>query len=466
VPPPITDAHTNPLARRGILQVREIHSEGRGIAMRTTLLVMVAAAAAALTPVLTAAQGLPDVVWVAADGHSHTAEGVAYAPDGSFVASGGNYSDCTVRLWRAADGVLLDSFSVYPHGIESVDIAPDKPLIAVGYVVSDYPPGGVAAVWNTDTDEELFTAGGCHVALSPDGSVLASGGGGVNRYLDITQVRDGVERHSLYTGSYILDVAYSPDSQLVATAGSDNAVKLWDPATGDLVRTLAGHTDDVSAVAFSPDGSLIASGAGGWDEPSDSSIRIWRVSDGQLLDTLDGHGEWVYALAFAPAGDVVVSSGRTGPTPKIKFWDLVTGEMTVYYDESALDLDFSPDGAFLVYGRAGGDVVVARSGLTTGTADPVETAAMPAFTPPRPNPLRSQTRLSFDLSRAGEVLLEVFDVRGRRVAVLVDAWLPAGPHEISWDARAADGRLVPSGVYFARLPASESSRTQKLVVLD
>ncbi|HYW68909.1 MAG TPA: hypothetical protein VE960_04830, partial [bacterium] len=224
-------------------------------------------------------QGLPDIVWE--DGTlTHSVGGVAFSPDGTFVASAGSYN---VHLWRASDGLPLGDFSVYPHAVHSVDISAVSPYVAVGYIVVDYAPGGVAAVWDTELNEEVYTTGGNHVAFSPDGGILASGGGGVNRSLYLTEVPGGSERFAVGTGNYLLDVAYSPDGNHVATCGSGNDIKIWDPVTGTLIRTLTGHTDDVNAVDFSPDGSLLVSGAGGWDEPGESSIKIWRVSDGELL---------------------------------------------------------------------------------------------------------------------------------------------------------------------------------------
>lgn len=432
--------------------------------MRASWLVVALITAAVLAPQPVQSQGLPDILWESSV-HTHTAEGVAYAPDGSFVLSGANYTDCTFRLWSASDGTPLGDFSVYPHGIETVDVAPGGSLVAVGYIVHDYAPGGVAAVWDTELGEELFTTGGCNVAFSPGGDMLASGGGGVNRYLSISDVSDGSERHSIYTGSYLLDVAYSPNGRVIATAGSDNDIQLWDPASGGLIGALSGHTDDVSAIAFSPDGAYLASGAGGWDEPSDSSIKIWRVSDGELLDTLEGHGDWVYALAFSPSGDVLVSSGRTGSTPKIKYWNLETGEMTRYYDDSAPGLDFSPDGAFIVYGRSGGDVVVARSGLLTGVDDHVEAEGDRIIEVPRPNPFSSETTISFDTPpEYGRVELAIYDVSGRLVRRLFggDA---AGRKSVVWDGTDAGGIEVASGIYYCRLETREREESIKLTLL-
>jgi WD40 repeat protein len=281
------------------------------------------------------------------------------------VASGADYTDSSVKLWQASDGTHLKTFTGHAEGVQSVDLSPDGQHMAVGYVVTGYPPGGVMNLWDILQETVLYEFGGCFVAFSPDGEMIASGGCGVNRYVYLHRVSDGERIYDFYTGTYILSIAYSPDGQIVASGGSDNNIQLWDLNQGVLLRTLIGHTDDVSTIAFSPDGQFLASGAGGFDNPGESSIKLWRVSDGELLRTYEGHDQWVYAVAFSPNGQVLISGGRDGTYPyvdfKIKFWRTSTGELLQYYDETALDVVYSPDGQRFFYGRSDGMVVMAHN---------------------------------------------------------------------------------------------------------
>lgn len=140
--------------------------------------------------------------------------------------------------------------------------------------------------------------------------------------------------------------------------------------------------------------------------------------------------------------------------------------MTHYFDESALEVDFSPDGQHIVYGRSSGDVVVARSGLTTGIVDDPEASGEILLASPSPNPFASQSTISFRVpTGGGRVELSIYDVSGRLVRRLVDRDLAAGHQDAIWDGREASGADVASGIYYCRLRTREGEESIKLTLL-
>jgi WD40 repeat protein len=105
------------------------------------------------------------------------------------------------------------------------------------------------------------------------------------------------------------------------------SLELWDGVTGHKIRTLRGDSDRETPIAFSPDGTRIASG-GRWisaDAAGQSGMRIpitvWDAATGNVVHTFDGHDRSIYTLAFSPDGNRLVSGGERG---SVKVWDVRT----------------------------------------------------------------------------------------------------------------------------------------------
>jgi len=150
------------------------------------------------------------------------------------------------------------------------------------------------------------------------------------------------EIYSFDTTASMTSVAFSPDGSLLASGSLDSTIKLWDVRSRTLVVTLEGHSYAVSSIAFSPDGSLLASGSG------DKTVKLWDVRSRTLVATLEGHSEYVSSVAFSPDGSLL-ASGSGDKT--VKLWDVRSRTLAATLVHSYVNsVAFSPDGSLLASG--------------------------------------------------------------------------------------------------------------------
>ena len=158
----------------------------------------------------------------------------------------------------------------------------------------------------------------------------------------------------------VFEVAFSPDARRLASAGGDQTVRLWDPATGSELHVLRGHDGSVHGVNFSPDGEHLASAGG------DGTVRVWSVATGEVIRVLRGHKGVVYGVSFSPDGKRLAS---TGADRTVKLWEIETGRELhsfVGHTESVFGVTFRPDGRQIA--TAGGDGTVRLWDIDTGRA--------------------------------------------------------------------------------------------------
>ncbi|RYP47143.1 hypothetical protein DL768_006753 [Monosporascus sp. mg162] len=155
-----------------------------------------------------------------------------------------------------------------------------------------------------------------------------------------SQCQQTLEGHS----SYVTSVAFSADSQLVASGSDDYTVRIWSAATGECQQTLKGHSGSVNSVTFSADLQYVAS------RSYDDTVRIWSAATGECQQTLKGHSDCIYSVAFS-ADSQLVASGSYNNT--VRIWSAATGECQQTlkgHSDSVNSVAFSADSQFVASG--------------------------------------------------------------------------------------------------------------------
>ena len=249
---------------------------------------------------------------------------IAFDPSGTWLVSGSrrgteaNGYSSSIELWLGPDWKPLGPLFGQKRGLSNMEFSPTDPLFVSAFA-GPKPDENEVLFWNTNTwviTGALQTGPVLNLAFSPDGQTLATT---PDRYA--LKVWDLKEKdliytfHTSFTGA-VSQIAFSPAVPLLVSGHTDGMVRIWDLARGALVREFnAGSI--VQSIAVSPDGLIIAVG-GGFEN---HLVRLWALETGELLRTLDGHSRGVNKLLFSPDGQVLVSASYDG---EIRLWGLRT----------------------------------------------------------------------------------------------------------------------------------------------
>lgn len=238
-------------------------------------------------------------------GNSHI-NALAFSPDGSVLT--GN-SDGTVRLWEAQTGKETRTISRKDDWIRALTFSPDGSTLACATFV------GWVELWNVKRahlQRKMWepSNGMSGVAFSPTGADVATAGGS----LKVWDADTGKPKWDSRKGC--LALAFSPDgSQIVSDVSNTGRIMVFDAQTGQVRRVLNQHKASIRALAFSPDGRLLASGS------DDGTVMLWDAQSGKMLRTLKGQAG-ARSLAFAPDGETLATGWENG---RIKLWETTTG---------------------------------------------------------------------------------------------------------------------------------------------
>jgi WD40 repeat protein/serine/threonine protein kinase len=288
------------------------------------------------------------------DGHTADVRDVVFSPDGTRLVSAGN--DRKLKVWDAISGFEIYSLHGHESSISQVMFTADATKIVSGSL------NGTVKVWDASHGQEPLALIGHSqpvwgVCFSPDGTQIVSASGTNNARVvnsegaqsageaKVWDVASGQEIFTLagHTGS-LTSVAYSFDGTKIASGSDDQTVKLWDSTTGREFLTLEGHADTVTSVAFSSDGQRLVS-ASGVNRDIAGVVKVWDLATGQELLTLSGHSGGVCAVAFSPDG-TRIASGSYDST--VKIWNAMSGKEVHSFNGHATwvySVAFSHDGS-------------------------------------------------------------------------------------------------------------------------
>lgn len=291
------------------------------------------------------------------DGYTEMINSLAFSPDGDTLAVG--LQNEKVILYDTDTKVLLAELNPQFGSVWDVAFSPDGKLVAAGGGKCQPCVEGVQ-IWDVATKNTLlllndFEAALLAIAFSPDGKILATGEGsgyggfGSTKLWEVASGKLLAEfglkappnhRHTVW------DVAFNPGGTWLAAVYDNGQVQLWDVEKNSEYKVMSGVAGCGFGVAFSPDGKLLAvSGSVDASSYEPADIHVLDLNTGEPLLQLEVDDQDLNRVAFSPNGQLLASAHYGG----IRLWDVESGENLATL-LSGPSLAFSPDGTLIATG--------------------------------------------------------------------------------------------------------------------
>ena len=287
---------------------------------------------------------------------------LSISPDGATIAILDERGDVELIDRNSDKTHHIVTGHVTPFRYFDVVFSPDsKKLVTVFF--ARWKEGGPPplSIWDVASGERLASFRGRPEDLEKpifdaDGqSLLISSSSGVRRWRPFMR-DDARARQPAGHSDEAWSISFSSDGRLLATGSDDSkpdeTIKIWETATGQMIRAWQGGSGTVSAIAYSPDGHILVSG----HLLNAENVRVWNASTGQIITTLQGHSDRIRSICFDRSGKRLVTAGSDGT---IRVWEVETWKQLRVmegHSDSVHSIAFSPDGKTLASAGNDGNV--------------------------------------------------------------------------------------------------------------